>query len=81
MSVGFFVNGTDFAGSEQERFVRVGTIDDVYVELDKPNTTSFTWNTSIHGGDHLLVAVADPDEQKVEIVPIVKKGCFHCFQR
>ncbi|RKY62952.1 MAG: hypothetical protein DRP99_05030, partial [Candidatus Latescibacterota bacterium] len=74
VSVGFFTNRTDFAGSEGERFVRIGTTEPVYVESGGKNTTSFMWNASTHGGDHLIVAVADPDNDWVELKETKKRG-------
>ncbi|MCW7073978.1 MAG: DUF3344 domain-containing protein, partial [Methanophagales archaeon] len=73
VSVGFFVNRTDFAGSEGERFERIGT-KEVFVPVNDTNFAFFIWNTSIHGGDHLIVAVADPDEKLAEIKEYKKLG-------
>ncbi|RLB86436.1 MAG: hypothetical protein DRH10_10395, partial [Deltaproteobacteria bacterium] len=73
VSVGFFVNRTDFAGSKGERFERIGT-KEVFVPVNDTNFAFFIWNTSIHGGDHLIVAVADPDDDLPELSETKKLG-------
>ncbi|PXF52813.1 MAG: hypothetical protein C4B56_04580 [Candidatus Methanophagaceae archaeon] len=74
VSVGFFVNCTDFAGSKGERFVRIGTVDDVFVPVNKTINITFNWTANVHGGEHLVVAVADPDEEIPEIEEVRKLG-------
>jgi len=74
VSVGFFVNRTDFAGSKGERFVRIGTVDDVPVPVNKTINITFNWTANVHGGEHLVVAVADPDEEIPEIEEVRKLG-------
>ena len=65
VSVGFYVNSTDFVGSKDERFIRINTTE-VYVEAGKTSNTSITWNANIAGGEHMIVAVADPDNERAE---------------
>jgi len=62
VSVGFFVNYTDFAAGD-ERFERIGTVDNVFVSVNKTTNISFNWTANVHGGDHLIVAVVDPDDE------------------
>ena len=67
VSVGFYVNSTDFIGSGGERFIRIGT-SEVYAEAGKTNITSaITWNANVAGGNHQIVAVVDPDNEFDEI--------------
>jgi len=61
VSVGFFVNYTDFAAGD-ERFERIGTVN-VFVPVNKTTNISFNWTANVHGGDHLIVAVVDPDDE------------------
>jgi subtilase family serine protease len=67
VSIGFFVNSTDFAGSCGERFIRIGTIDDVYAEVNETETVSITWDVDVGGGSHLIAAVVNPDNDDDEI--------------
>ncbi|MCK4527955.1 DUF3344 domain-containing protein, partial [candidate division WOR-3 bacterium] len=63
VNVSFYVNVTDFAGSGDERYIEIGrTEQPVYVEVGNTNSTPpISWNANIHGGDHLIYAVVDPD--------------------
>ncbi|MBA7511250.1 hypothetical protein ES705_03241 [subsurface metagenome] len=67
VNVSFYVNVTDFVGSVDDRFIEIGrTEQPVYVEVGKTNDTSITWRANITGGDHLIFAVADPDDEFIE---------------
>jgi len=66
-NVSFYVNSTDFAGSKDERYIEIGrTEQPVYLESDKINSTSITWRANVTGGDHLVYAVVDPDNEVPE---------------
>ena len=67
LNVSFYVNVTDFVGSGEDRFIEIGrTEQPVYIEVGKTNNTSITWRANITGGDHLIFAVVDPDEEFIE---------------
>ncbi|MFZ2071321.1 MAG: CARDB domain-containing protein [Halobacteriota archaeon] len=67
VNVSFYVNSTDIVGSKHERYIEIGrTNQPVYVEPDKINNISFTWNAKITGGDHLIYAVVDPGNEVPE---------------
>ena len=71
VNVSFYVNRTDFVGSKDEtkdeRYIEIGrTEQPVYVEPDKINSTSIPWRANVTGGDHLIYAVVDPDNEVPE---------------
>ena len=67
VSVGFYANITDFAGSGDERFIKIGKTDEpVSVEVDGKNNASITWNANVTGGHHQIFAVVDPDNNLSE---------------
>ena len=67
VNVSFYVNSTDFVGSKDERYIEIGrTEQPVYVEPDKINSTSITWRANVTGGDHVIYAVVDPDNEVPE---------------
>ena len=74
VSIAFFVNSTDYAGTWGERFTRIGTIDCVYVKVNETETVSITWDVDVAGGCHLIVAVANPDGEVDEIEGITPHG-------
>ena len=67
VSIAFFVNCTDFAGTCGERFTRIGTIDDVYLGIGETKTVSRRWDVDVAGGRHLIAAVVNPDNELEEI--------------
>jgi len=67
VSIGFYVNSTDYAGTCGERFTRIGTIDDVYAEVGETETVSITWDVNVAGGCHLIAVVVNPDNEIDEI--------------
>jgi subtilase family serine protease len=69
VSVAFFVNWTDFAGTCGERFTRIGTIDDVYLGIGETRTVSMRWGVDVAGGCHMMAAVVNPDRELDEINP------------
>ena len=66
VSVAFFVNWTDFAGTCGERFTRIGT-DDVYLGIGETKTVSMSWDVGVAGGCHMIAAVVNPDNELDEI--------------
>ena len=64
VDVGFYVsyNDADNIGNPDVEYIRIGTIDDVYVTVDGTNTTTMTWNANLSGGWHVVKVVANPDE-------------------
>jgi subtilase family serine protease len=60
VSVAFFVNSTDFAGTSGERFTRIGT-DDLFLGVGETKNVSVNWNVDVADGCHLIVAVVNPD--------------------
>jgi len=63
VDIGFFINYTDFAASNQERFERIGTIRSIHLEPGEKRNVSFEWRANIHGGTHSIIAVVDPDDK------------------
>ncbi|HIE32334.1 MAG TPA: DUF3344 domain-containing protein [Methanosarcinales archaeon] len=74
VSVAFFVNWTDFAGTCGERFKRIGTIDNVYLGVDETRTVSMRWDVDVAGGCHTMAAVVNPDNELDEIDPPIGDG-------
>jgi len=68
VSIAFFVNSTDFAGTLGERFTRIGT-DYVHLEVNKTETVSMRWDVDVVGGCHLIAAVVNPDNELEELNP------------
>ena len=67
VNVSFFVNSTDFVGSWDERFIEIErTEKPVYVEVNKTNSTLISWRVNVTGGDHLIYAVVNPDNELIE---------------
>jgi hypothetical protein len=60
VSIAFFVNSTDYAGTCGERFIRFRTLDYVYAEVGENKTVSITWDVDVAGGSHLIAAVVNP---------------------
>jgi subtilase family serine protease len=69
VSIAFFVNSTDFTGTLGERFTRIGTIDDVPLEVNETKTVSMRWDANVVGGYHLIAAVVNPENELEEINP------------
>jgi hypothetical protein len=67
VSIAFFVNSTDYAGTCGERFIRFRTLDYVYAEVGENKTVSITWDVDVAGGSHLIAAVVNPDKKIEEI--------------
>jgi subtilase family serine protease len=67
VSIAFFVNSTDYAGTCGERFIRIRTLDYVYAEVGENKTVSITWDVDVAGGSHLIAAVVNPDNEIEEI--------------
>jgi len=67
VDVSFYVNSTDFAGSSDDRFIEIERAEKtVYVEVGKTNSTSIPWRVDVTGGDHLIYAVVNPDNNLTE---------------
>ncbi|CAD6494524.1 MAG: hypothetical protein EMLJLAPB_00819 [Candidatus Argoarchaeum ethanivorans] len=67
VSVAFFVNSTDFAGTCGERFTRIRTNDSVHLEVNETKTVSVSWNVDVVGGCHMIAAVVNPDNKLEEL--------------
>ncbi|MCD6207256.1 MAG: DUF3344 domain-containing protein, partial [Methanosarcinales archaeon] len=75
VSIAFFVNSTDFAGTCGERFIRFRTLDYVYAKVGENKTVSITWDVDVVGGSHLIAAVVNPDNEIEEIGGGTKYKC------
>ena len=80
VSIAFFVNSTDYAGTCGERFIRIGKIDDVRVELNETETVSIAWDVDVAGGCHLIAAVVNPDNEVKEAEGITPHGDVILFR-
>jgi hypothetical protein len=76
VSIAFFVNSTDFAGTCGERFTRIRTIDNVPLEVNKTETVYRRWNVDVVGGCHMIAAVINPDNELEEFGG-TGTGCIH----
>jgi len=68
VNVSFYVNSTDFVGSKDERYIEIGrTEKPIFVEAGKTNNTPLiSWSANVTGGDHLIYAVVNPDNELTE---------------
>ena len=67
VNVSFFVNSTDFVGSQDERYIEIGRAKKpVFVEVGNTTITSIPWSVNVTGGDHLIYAVVNPDKDLTE---------------
>jgi len=69
ISVGFYVsyNDADNIGIPDIEYIRIGTIDDVYVAVNETNIITMTWNANLSGGWNDVKVVANPDETLEEL--------------